>query len=68
MTGDKLADVRITSEDDFRAVLSELFEKALHADVDVRGAWEFRSGGSVHNWEVEVVELAREEGTDDDEE
>lgn len=68
MTRDTLADVRITSEDDFRAVLSELFEKAIHADVDVRGAWEFRTGGSTHDWEVEVVELAREVENEDGEE
>lgn len=67
MTHDQLRDVSITSADEFQAVLAEAVEKAVKADVDVRGAWEFRTDGSTHDWEVEVVELARYEDDEDDE-
>jgi len=65
MTRDKLPDVQITGPDEFEALLAEVVEKAVEADVDVRGAWEFRTEGSTHDWEVEIVELAK---YDDDEE
>jgi hypothetical protein len=42
-------------------VLEEAIEKAVLEDVDVHGAWECETGGSTHNWEVEIVELANEE-------
>ena len=59
MTHEKLRDDSITSADEFEAVLAEAVEKAIEADVEVRGAWEFRTRGSTHDWEVEVIELAR---------
>ncbi len=59
MTRDQLRDVSITSTDEFEAVLAEAVEKAIKADVDVRGAWEFQTRGSTHDWEVEIIELAR---------
>jgi hypothetical protein len=54
-----LHDVDITSPDEFEVILAEVIEKAVEANVDVRGAWEFRTEGSTHDWEVEVIELAR---------
>jgi len=65
MTRDQLRDGMITDSDEFEAILAEAVEKAVEADVDVRGAWEFRTEGSTHDWEVEIVELARY--PDDDE-
>ncbi|MEY7849507.1 hypothetical protein AB7C87_09970 [Natrarchaeobius sp. A-rgal3] len=59
MTRDHLHDVSITSDDEFEAVLAEAVEMAIEADVDVRGAWEFRRRGSTYDWEVMIVELAR---------
>ncbi|ARS89317.1 hypothetical protein [Natrarchaeobaculum aegyptiacum] len=59
MTRDHPGDGSITSADDFEAALAEVVEKAVEADVDVRGAWEFRTRGSTHEWEVEIIELAR---------
>lgn len=59
MTHKKLRDVSITSADEFEAVLAEAVEKAIGEDVDVRGAWEFRTRGSTYDWEVEIIELAR---------
>jgi len=59
MIRDQLDDVSITSDDDFEAILAEAVEKAIKADVDVRGAWEFRTRGSTHDWEVQITELAR---------
>jgi hypothetical protein len=55
-----IPDGSITTDADFRAALAEATEQAITAGVDVRGAWEFQTGGSVHNWEVEIYELARE--------
>ncbi len=65
MTRDQLRDVSITSADEFEAILAEVVEKAVEADVDVRGAWEFRTRGSTHDWEVEIVELNRYPDGDD---
>lgn len=58
MTRDNLQDVSITSADKFEAVLAEAVEKAIMSDVDVRGAWEFRTRGSTHDWELIISELA----------
>lgn len=60
MPRDYLTDVDITDADDFQTALAELVEKADHAGVDVRGAWAFETRGSVHNWELEIIELANE--------
>jgi hypothetical protein len=65
MTRDPLADVSIDSTDEFRAVLAAAVEKAVKANVDVRGAWEFRTKGSTHDWEVETIELARDDDADE---
>lgn len=59
MSRKRLNDVTIESPEEFEAVLAEAVEKAIKADVDVRGAWEFQTGGSIHDWEVAIVELAR---------
>lgn len=65
MTRDPLTDVSIQTAEEFEAVLAAAVEKAVKADVDVRGAWEFQTRGSTHDWEVEIIELARDR---DDEE
>lgn len=61
MTRDYLADVDITSRDEFKAILAAAVEKAHNAGVDVRGPWAFETRGSTHNWEVEIVELLRDD-------
>ncbi len=61
MTDDYLRDNPITSADEFEAMLAEAVAKAIEADVDVRGAWEFQTGGSTHDWELKIIELARDE-------
>jgi len=43
---------------------SPRFETAVEADVDVRGAWEFRTDGSTHDWEVNVTELTKRSDED----
>lgn len=60
MTRDTLADVTIDSDDDFEAVLAEAVERAVKAGVDVRGSYAFRTGGSTHEWELQIVELAND--------
>lgn len=65
MTDDQLSDVSVASAEEFEAVLAEAVEKAVHADVDVRGAWEFRTRGSTYDWEVTITELAKQLDGDD---
>ena len=62
MTRDQLDDGSITTDDEFEAILAEAVEKAIKADVDVRGAWEFQTRGSTYDWEVQITELARYDG------
>jgi len=59
MTSDSTPRFSITSTEDFENALAAAVEAAVHGDVDVRGAWEFRTGGSTHDWEVNISELAR---------
>lgn len=60
MTRDPFSDLTITSSEEFEAVLAVAIEQAVDAGVDIRGAWEFDTRGSVHDWEVEIMALARE--------
>jgi hypothetical protein len=60
MTAKHIADGSITTKRNFEAVLAAAVEQAINADLDVRGAWEFETGGSVHHWEVEIYELAKD--------
>lgn len=73
MTQDKLDDVSIRSDEEFRVILATAFEVAIEAGVDVRGAWEFRTNGSAHAWDVVISELRTDgdgtggtEGLDDE--
>jgi len=68
MTRDLLTDVSITTTEEFEAVLAAAVEKATKADLDVRGAWEFTTRGSIHDWEVEIVELASDREGEEEEE
>ncbi|WP_262179842.1 hypothetical protein [Haloarcula laminariae] len=56
--------VDITTPAEFEAALTALVETAVEEGVDVRGAWECRTRGSPHDWEVNVTELAKR--TDDE--
>ncbi|WP_248518216.1 hypothetical protein [Salinarchaeum laminariae] len=60
MTDDPLSDVSVADSDEFESALGALLEQAVAARVDVRGAWEFQTNGTRTDWEVEIVELARE--------
>lgn len=60
MTRDHHPDLQIATTEEFESMLAAIVEEAVESDVDVRGAWEFRTDGSTHEWEVEIVELARE--------
>ncbi|AGN02063.1 hypothetical protein L593_10590 [Salinarchaeum sp. Harcht-Bsk1] len=68
MTDDHRPDRSISSAEEFEAALAAVVEAAIHADVDVRGAWEFETGGSTYDWEVQIVELARDLDADREEE
>jgi hypothetical protein len=60
MTRNPLSDVSVDSPERFLSLLKILVEKATRSGVDVSGTWEFPTRGSVHNWEVEIVELDKE--------
>jgi hypothetical protein len=64
MSDDRLSGVSITTPEEFEEVLAAAVESAVEAGVDIRGAWEFQTRGSKHNWDVEIVELATD--LDDD--
>ena len=66
MTSDQFDDISIASADEFEAALAAVVEKAVESDVDLRGAWEFQTRGSTHDWEVEIIELARDLDDEDD--
>lgn len=60
MTRDLPDDLTIDSAEAFETALATVVERATVGGVDVRGAWEFRTSGSTHDWEVEVVELRKD--------
>ena len=66
MTHDQLSAIDITSHDEFEAVLAEAVEKAWQSDADARGAWEFRTHGPTHDWEVEITELVTDSAETDE--
>lgn len=59
MKDDYKAAVNITTSAEFEAALTAIVETAVEEEVDVRGAWEFQTRGSTHDWEVNVTELAK---------
>jgi len=50
-------DDEITTADEFEAVLGQLLLVALDNDVDIWGAWEYRSNDGTADLEAMVVEL-----------
>lgn len=60
MTRNLFSDVRITTPNEFRVVLSALAQKVIDENVDICGTWEVATRESTDNWEVEFVELAKE--------
>lgn len=60
MTRDNPTSDSIASPQDFETVLADAIEKATAGGIDVRGAWEFQTQNSTHNWEVEIIELAKD--------
>ncbi|UWG48519.1 Uncharacterized protein HSRCO_2250 [Halanaeroarchaeum sp. HSR-CO] len=59
-TSDPLDDT-IESVAEFEAALHQLLILADQNDVDPVGAWEYRNGQSVPDWEVVVSELAKQD-------
>lgn len=64
MTQDSPSNDPITTVDAFDSALGELLETAAENDIDPRGAWEYRNGDELPDWEVTVVELEKPEPTD----
>jgi len=59
MTDDIEIPDRISSPEKFEAALAAIVERAVHDGTDVSGAWEFRTSGSTHDWEVNITELMK---------
>ena len=51
----------ITTPEEIEEALAAVVEAAVEEDVDVRGAWELQTAESSNNWDVEIVELARDD-------
>ena len=66
MSRDDYSDISVSSPGEFEAALTAVVEAAVTNGVDVRGAWEFQTRGSTHNWEVEISELAKRLDAEDD--
>ena len=56
MTSPSLPD-DVTSPEDFEAYLAELVSAAIEAEIDPRGAWEYRARDGEPDFEIEIVEL-----------
>jgi hypothetical protein len=64
MTSDHPIETPISSSKAFESALAAIVESAVAEGVDVRGAWEFETRGSLLEWEVNVSELDRDDAAD----
>lgn len=64
MTETSPGDVQIATEEQFATALEQLLVAAAENDVDPQGAWVVRNGDSPPDWEVVVMELAKQEPPD----
>lgn len=58
MTANFTADDDVSNPDEFEAALGQIILGALQADIDLRGAWEYRTDDGTPDVEVTIVELA----------
>lgn len=58
-------DERITTDDQFATALKQLLVAAAENDIDPRGAWAVRNGDRLPDWEVMVLELEKQEPSDE---
>lgn len=58
MTTDFTSNDEISSSDDFEAALGQVVLAARQNDIDLRGAWEYRTDTETSDVEVVIVELA----------
>lgn len=52
-------DERITTADEFEAVLGEVLAAVAGNGIDPEGSWEYRTDDSGTHWEVMVIELEK---------
>jgi len=64
MTRDHPFDGDVTTEEEFDAALEQLLSAARENGVDPQGSWVYRNGRNAPDWEVMVVELAKDDGID----
>jgi hypothetical protein len=67
MSRDNYSDISVSNSEEFEAALAGIVEAAIKNGIDVRGAWEFQTGGSTHNWELQISELAKTLDADEEE-
>lgn len=65
MTYEYFANTSITTASQFNLALTELLWRAHAGDVEVRGAWQCDSNGSTPAWEANIVELLKQETTEE---
>ena len=64
MTRDIPVDGDITTKAEFETALENLLGSATNNDIDPRGSWVYRDGDGVHDWEVMVIELEKNDAAE----
>lgn len=64
MTHDTAFDGGIETAEAFRTVLGQLLTEAIRNDIDPEGSWEYRFANHDPDWEVMVLELEKQVGSD----
>lgn len=64
MSRDNPYDDEITSVEEFEQLLGQVVRAAAANDIDPRGSWEVRNGGTLPDWEAMIVELAKSPADD----
>lgn len=65
MTDTPPDDRQITTADEFATALEQLLVAAAENDIDPRGAWIAHNEDGQTDWEVMVLELAKQDPTDE---
>lgn len=64
MTHDSPFDGTISAADDFETALGQLLTAASENGIDPEGSWEYRSENPGTDWEILVIELEKQAGSD----
>lgn len=64
MSQDSPFDGRIKTAEAFEAALGQLLESATENGIDPEGSWEYRVENPGRDWEILVIELEKQVGSD----